>query len=200
LVRYLYGMGQRPHRDVHGNLKPVRYPLTEHKVGDKRIPSSFFESPDAERISAVLFCNVGTADKFNRIGHQGEHRAPNMAMMHSGTCLGRNLNSTTPDVFAYEVGNSNWEAESWSQGTVLLRNPNALHPLPEGWLGALVEQNLASEQIVARLQGEFHLYRSHTDVLMDSNAGVEAVRKHLESRLEVLCRQNPGSEIRMARS
>jgi hypothetical protein len=196
LVRYLYGMRQRPNHDANGHLKPTTYPIVEHRVGDKRIPSSFFRSPDAECISAVLFCNLGTADKFNRIGHQGAHREPNIAMVHSGTCLGRNPNSTTPDVFAYEVGDNNWESESWAQGTVLLRNPNALYPLPEGWLGAPVEQSLIDEQIVARLQGGFHLFRSHTDILMGANAGPEEVREHVKSRIEVLCRQHPGSDPR----
>ncbi|QWF11178.1 hypothetical protein KME70_14580 [Ralstonia solanacearum] len=196
LVRYLYGMGQRPHYDACGRLTPVKHPIAEHKDGNKRIPSNFFGLPNAERISAVLFCNVGTADKFNRIGHQGEHRAPNMAIVHSGTCLGRDSNSIAPDVFAYEVGGSDWETESWAQGTVLLRNPNALHPLPKGWLGAPVEQNLVDEKLEAYLQGGFHLYRSHTDILMGPNATTEEVLKHLKHRLRVLCSKNPGSEPR----
>ncbi|CAJ5821913.1 glycosaminoglycan attachment protein [Burkholderia pseudomallei] len=196
LVRYLYGTGQRPHRDANGQLNAIGYAIADHKAGDKSIPSGFFQAPGVERISAVLFCNVGTTDKFNRIGHQGAHRASNIAMVHSGTCLGQNLNSATPDVFAYEVGDGNWEAESWAQGTVLLRNPNALHPLPEGWLGAPVEQKLVDNQIVARFQPGFHLYRSQTDILSGTSAGAEEVRRHLESLLERLSRQHPGSRRR----
>jgi transposase InsO family protein len=47
--------------------------VTTHHWGTKEIPSGFFDLPDAEHVSAVLFNSSGTIAKFNRINCQRLH-------------------------------------------------------------------------------------------------------------------------------
>ncbi|WP_197383897.1 hypothetical protein [Ralstonia pseudosolanacearum] len=136
LGRYLYGQGQEWWHDEDGNLVIEGYALTEHKLGTKKIPSGYFNQPDAENISAVLFCNTGTIAKFNRMGQQGKHFNEHVRMVRWGTCYRHDPNAALPAGFVYEVGAPEEGLETWREGTVLFPNPNALHPLPSEWFGA----------------------------------------------------------------
>ena len=141
LSEYLFGINHRHHFNDEGNLIVEADPIAEH-VGSKTIPSNFFAQPTAEYISAVLFSNAGTIPKFNRIGQENHHRSKEVRMIRYGTCYDHNPNATAPKIFAYEVGRSDLPAEPWRQGSVLIHNPNALHPLPPKWIGAGAEENV----------------------------------------------------------
>lgn len=68
---YLYGKYQYPTYE-NGNLQINDVDLKEHTLGNKIIPSNFFDQPGAEHISAILFSNSGTTAKFKRMGYQKE--------------------------------------------------------------------------------------------------------------------------------
>lgn len=71
LARYVFGVDQLTGNwDASGMLTVSTSHVSEHKVGAKTIPSSFFAQPDAENISAILFTNSGTNAKFGRMGYQ----------------------------------------------------------------------------------------------------------------------------------
>jgi hypothetical protein len=146
--QYLFGIDHSYGLDGDGLLVVEGEAITEH-VGSKRIPSNFFGQPDAEHVSAVLFCNAGTIPKFARLGHQGGHRSRAVRMIRYGTCLDHDPNATEPEQFAYEVGDPEVPPEPWRDGSVLIHNPNALHPLPAEWLGASGEENLQPGGTVA---------------------------------------------------
>lgn len=162
LGRYLFGQEQRWYHDADGKLVISEHAVACHRAGVKEIPSGFFNQPDAENISAVLFCNAGTAPKFARMGHEGKHRAPGVRMLRFGTCYRYDPDAALPIPFVYEVGAPDAWPETWRQGTVLIRNPRALHPLPAGWFGAGVEEDLVEGKSVATFFEEFHPYCSMT--------------------------------------
>lgn len=146
--QYLFGVDHSFRFEEGGDLIVEGEAIREH-VGSKTIPSNFFGQPDAEHVSAVLFCNAGTIPKFGRVGHQSKHRSRNVRMVRYGTCLDHDPNATEPEQFAYEVGDPDVPAEPWRDGAVLIHNPNALHPLPAEWLGASAEENLQPSGTVA---------------------------------------------------
>src|SRR5439155_20616393 len=65
---YLYGLRASWFQDASGKLHITESPVERHTWKEKTIPSGFFNQPDAERVSAVLFSNSATLSKFNRMG------------------------------------------------------------------------------------------------------------------------------------
>lgn len=166
LTRYLFGQEQQWYHDADGKLVITEHKLDVHKNEVKEIPSGFFNLPGAENVSAVLFTNVGTIPKFLRMGHQGPYRDPDLKVLRMGTCYRHDPNASQAAPFMYEVGDRK-AIESWRQGTVLIKNPKALHPLPDEWLGAGVEEDLVDGKTVTTWRrGEpFIPYASLTTIL-----------------------------------
>ncbi len=65
---YLFGLRATWHKDQDGKLHIKENAIREHRWGNKAIASGFFNQPDAEHVSAVLFSNSATLSKFNRMG------------------------------------------------------------------------------------------------------------------------------------
>ena len=164
LSQYLFGHEHEWYHDADGKLVITQHALNVHRQGAKQIPSGFFNQPDAENVSAVLFSNTGTIPKFLRMGHQGPYRDAKLNVLRIGTCYRHDPNASRPAPFLYEVGEPDF-MESWRQGTVLIKNPNALYPLPEGWLGAGIEEELRNGQSVATWREPFIPYASMTQLL-----------------------------------
>ncbi|MDY0744805.1 hypothetical protein SNE35_09815 [Paucibacter sp. R3-3] len=165
LANYLFGQEQQWFHDADGKLIISEHKLEFHKNAVKQIPSGYFNQPDAENVSAVLFTNTGTIPKFLRMGHQGPYRLPALSVIRFGTCYKDDPNSSMPGMFMYEVGAPEF-VESWRQGTVLIKNPKALHPLPDGWLGAGLEQALIDGHTVTTLHEPFAPYASMTNPIL----------------------------------
>lgn len=161
LSQYLYGQEQNWYFTEKGELVISSVPL-EHHESHKRIPSGFFKQPNAEHVSAVLFCNTGTIPKFARMGQEGRHRSDGVRMIRHGYCYDHDPNAVVPMPFLYEVGDPESDAETWREGTVLMHNPAALHPLEKGWFGAAIEEHWADNQSVATMFEPFMPYSSMT--------------------------------------
>ncbi|WPG40910.1 hypothetical protein [Variovorax sp. EBFNA2] len=134
-----------------------------HELGEL-FPDGFFGHQEAEHVSGVLFCNDATIAKFNRLG-QEEHAASAARMLRHGACLADNGDSSTPTGYAYEVGQRGTQREQWNEGTVLIHNPFALHPLPPDWLGASAELKCKDGQTTECLARGFHPFSSTTELL-----------------------------------
>ena len=192
LSGFLFGLRQTWHHDEHGNLV-IQEHKVDHHTAWKTIPSGFFSQPETDNISAVLFCNSGTAPKFARMGQQGKHRSENVRMIRFGTCYDHNPDAAKPFGFAYEVGDTNFGLETWREGTELIRNPFAKVPLPEEWFGAAVEQDLIDGRPINTHREEFLPYWSQTQMFpgTTSNAAIKhalatvtaAMSKDYEMRL-----------------
>jgi hypothetical protein len=159
---YLFGLKSVGTRRPDGTLDVTFEPIEEHRLGDKVIPSGFFNQPDADAVSAVLFSNAGTISKFNRIGfRQG---VPNEihGMLRFGTMAVHDPNASEPNAFHYDVANRD---EAWSEGMVLLHNPNARHPLPKGLLPSLAHYHLEDGKVVGYLP-QTHIFSSRTVIVV----------------------------------
>ena len=161
LASYLFGIKQRWYHDDSGNLIVTPDQIASHRIPRKEIPSGFFFQPDTWHISAVLFSNSGTVPKFNRMGQEGAFHSDGVRMIRYGTCYRDDPNSALPAPFLYEVGDGEWR-ETWREGTTLIHNPNAEHPVPAGLLGAAAEERLENGRIVAQIAEPFHPYGSLT--------------------------------------
>lgn len=164
LARYLFGQEQRWYHDADGKLIITEHCLDVHENEVKQIPSGFFNLPGAENVSAVLFTNTGTIPKFLRMGHQGQYRDAGLNVLRMGTCYRHDPNATRPAPFMYEVGDPE-AMETWRQGTVLIKNPRALRPLPDEWLGAGIEEELIDGKSVTTWREPFIPYASMTQIL-----------------------------------
>lgn len=164
LTSYLFGQGQEWYHDADGKLVITEVPLDYHQNGVKRIPSGFFNLPNAENVSAVLFTNVGTIPKFLRMAHQGSYRDPDLKVMRWGNCYRHDSNAEHPAPFIYEVGARDGIRETWQQGSVLIKNPKAVYPLPVNWFGAGVEEELVEGKSVTHMIEPFIPYNSLTQI------------------------------------
>lgn len=185
LANYLFGFGQKG-RMEDGHLVITELALGEH-VGRKVIPSGFFHQPEAENISAVLFCNTGTIPKFARMGHQDNPR-PGMRMLRFGTCYCHDPNAVLPNGFVYEVGHPYNPPETWREGTSLIRNPKARYPLPDEWLGAALEEKDIDGRHVATFAEPFMPYGSLTEFFsgLTMDTDVRRTRRELRRHLSAL--------------
>ena len=184
LAYYLFGIDQSWHKTQDGKLIIDSGSVKEHSVGSKRIPSGFFSQPDAENVSAVLFCNSGTIPKFGRMGQQGQYRSPKVRMLRYGTKHRFDVHATLPEAFLYEVGDPELGPETWREGTILIRNPNALRPLPPEWLGAAAEEDFENGQVMTTFAEDFLPFMSVTQVY--ENASDEILKTQAEAIVATL--------------
>jgi len=160
LAQYLYGLKQFPDWMEDGHLVVRSERLQKHKLGVKLIPSNFFEQPDTEYVSAVIFSNSGTYAKFLRMGYQAGYHHGNFQMIRSGNCYNPDPDATEPLQFAYELDDPPI-LEGWGQGLVVLHNPRALFPVPRGYFVDAAETYIEDGQVKSDVP-RFHPYMSQT--------------------------------------
>ncbi len=136
LETYAFGFTHEYERSEDGVLKILPQKVIEHKWGEKVIPSGFFDQPDTENISALIFSNSGTISKFNRMGILNGFGSGNVLAVREGTMVDHDPNATTPKYFRVIVNSDGYE-ETWVEGLTLIHNPKALVPLdPDMFPGA----------------------------------------------------------------
>jgi hypothetical protein len=107
---------------------PSYVPIREHVQGEKRIPSGFFDQPNAENVSAVLFTNAGTPTKFNRMGVLADFGDPSVRLIRQGAMLNPDPASALPFRFSIDIDDPD-SHEGWADELNVFHDPNALHPL-----------------------------------------------------------------------
>lgn len=127
LWQYLYGHRIRTEmRDEV--LVVVPEPITEHEFAGKRIPSSFFDQPKAENVSAVIFSNAGTIAKFDRMGVVAGFAEPGVRYIRFGYRYDPNPDAVVGKTFFEDVAGPDYE-EWWTDEVQVIHNPNARLPL-----------------------------------------------------------------------
>lgn len=129
LITYLYGYEFSSTEDNHGNLVKVDY--VEKNIFEKRNKSGiepFFNSDDSKHISAVLFFNDLTIDKFNRMGFTNGI-TENIIIVRG--CDIYDPDSSVAKSIVYTLGEAGDIAEDWKHGVSIFHNPNAVCPLDE---------------------------------------------------------------------
>jgi hypothetical protein len=173
LGSYLYGLQSIPEYDKDGRLRVHHAPITEHRLGEKVIPSGFFKQAGAEQISAILFSNSGTVAKFDRMGYQQGIANDRLWMGRYGFRADEDPNASSPLFFIEEVGA---HKERWTDGLVLFHNPNARQPLPDDALDE-VTLSYAYKGKQIRHTNAPHVFSSQTlTVPAPRGHGVETAR------------------------
>jgi hypothetical protein len=144
LMEYLFGL-QQDQKDGMFTVTPIK----EHTFCGKTIPSGFFNLPQVEHISAILFSDSGTISKFNRMGKIAGFGDPNVTMAREGERF-PSRDSTSPEPFHTLIDES--YRENWAEGIWLFHNPNAQVPLERELFPAAAHVYLES--------GGFNVYLS----------------------------------------
>lgn len=161
---YLYGLRASWFKDADGKLHITDSPIREHRWGNKNpLPSGFFNQPDTEHVSAVLFSNSATLSKFSRMGKLAGFGSPNVKMIRVGTKPNPDQNSTEPIHFTAEVEPDKY-SESWTEGVQLFHNPRALLPIPPGVFENCAHHLLRDGRRVHYMPEAF-VFTSHTMIL-----------------------------------
>lgn len=135
LWQYLYG-SRVTWRFKEDELIIDSHEIGEHEYNGKKIPSGFFDLPDAENVSAVIFSNAGTIAKFDRMGVAAGYGADGYGYFRVGFKYNPDPKSVVGEAFHVDVSDPDYE-EYWTQEIQVFHNPNAKHPLPfEALLGA----------------------------------------------------------------
>lgn len=167
---YLYGMDHDWHYDADGTLVIEPREVTEHRWGDKVIPSGFFRQPESEHVSAVLFNSSATLPKFNRLGHLAGFGSRRVKMIRVGTALNPDPNAAEPLRFVHDLDDPDYD-ESWSEGLDVFHNPNARIPLKAEHFPTASHHYLQPDGQVrtTRLVEVFHPLGSVTQVLIPND-------------------------------
>ena len=148
LTHYLFGLEARMSRDKDGHVDPSYISIDKHKWGDKVIPSGFFDQPDAENISAILFTNAGTISKFNRMGALADFGDPNVRQVRQGTMFNPDPKAADPIPFMVDIDEPRY-AERWADELQVFHNPNAVLPLDLSFLSRVTHHILKDGKIAS---------------------------------------------------
>jgi hypothetical protein len=130
LYPYLYGTRVSA-EVVDGHLIFRNEPVTEHTYNGKTVPSGFFDLPDAEHVSAVVFSNAGTLAKFDRMGVLAGFAPPKHIYRRIGYMFDPDPEALVGIPFSIDVTDPNYR-EFWGDEVQVFHNPRALTPIPVG--------------------------------------------------------------------
>ncbi len=156
LIAYLYGISIYDVVDSTGRTARI----DTHTWGEKQVPSRFFELPDSENVSAVIFNSQGTLSKFSRMGVEAGFQRDDVKILHRGLMLVQSDEGIERRAFSGEVEPEYWE--DWITGMEVFHNPLARRPLDPTWLPGAVHHFLTNEGDVQSLYPECHIAQART--------------------------------------
>jgi hypothetical protein len=163
LAEYAYASRQTADWSEDGDLVLTNTKVETHTLGEKTIPSGFFDLQGAENISAIVFSNSGTHAKFTRMGYQSGFGNDVLKIQRVCRVFDPSPDSMDSALVAYDMDDPN-VVEPWGQGLTVLHNPNACIPVPDGFFPHANEHHLVDGNIVAS-SDSWHPFNSTTIVL-----------------------------------
>jgi hypothetical protein len=157
---YLYGLRATWFKDKAGKLHITESPVQQHSWKNKTKPSGFFNQPDAEHISAVLFSSSATLSKFNRMAKLAGFGSERVRMIRIGIRQNFDPNASVGTPFAVEVKPGEY-TESWAEGIQIFLNPRAINPIPPELFTGCAFHYLRDGERVAMLP-DFFVHTSRT--------------------------------------
>jgi len=161
LEAYAFGFSHEFERSEDGTLRILPRKIVEHRWGDKIIPSGFFDQPDSENVSALLFSNSGTIAKFNRMGILNGFGNGNVLAVREGTMVNHDPSATMPKYFRVIVNSEGYE-ETWVEGLTVIHNPKAIIPLDPDLFPGACHLHLTEEGQVVSWTPDFFPFGSVT--------------------------------------
>jgi hypothetical protein len=163
LAEYAYATRQTADWSPDGDLILTNAAIESHTVGEKIIPSGFYDLPGSEHVSAIIFSNSGTHAKFSRMGYQSGFGNDVLKIKRVGRVFNELPNAMDATLFEYDMDDPNI-VEPWGQGLTVLHNPKALIPLPEGFFPNAKEQMFFGGHVLTSPEG-WHPFNSDTIVM-----------------------------------
>lgn len=127
LYTYLYGIRLHLDQTVDGP-KPRYETISEHNYNGKIIPSGFFNLPNAENISAVIFSNAATLAKFDRMGVMAGYAPEDHRYIRIGMRFDPDPKAYVGKSFATDITDPEYE-EFWGDELQVFHNSRAVRPL-----------------------------------------------------------------------
>ncbi len=158
---YVFGYEHDWYFDDHGRLLITPQKIETHSWGGKVIPSGFFNQPDSQNVSAVLFSNSGTIAKFNRMGILSGFGSKRVLLIREGTCVDHDPNAAAPKAFRHVV-NARDYSETWTEGLDVFHNPRALIPLHPDLVTGAAHHFLQEDGKMVSFTPEWHPLASFT--------------------------------------
>lgn len=118
----------------------------------------FFDLPDSEHISAVIFTNSGTHAKFQRMGYQAGFSGDEVEIGRYGFAYNPDPAAMDSSWFSYSMSALPVE-ETWGQGISVFFNPNALHPIKKDFFPNGTQSYIEDGQLMTDMFG-FHPFQS----------------------------------------
>ncbi|MCC7524329.1 MAG: hypothetical protein IT250_05875 [Chitinophagaceae bacterium] len=131
LYIYLYG-AKINWEFVDGKLIVLLAKIDELTYKSKSIPPGFFELPESENVSGVLFSNAGTIAKFDRMGVIAGLGASHHKYYRTGFKFDPDPNALVGIPSSVDVEDKIYE-EKWCDELQFFHNPKAKYPMPPEW-------------------------------------------------------------------
>lgn len=160
ISEYLYGF-RYSHYYEGETLRVVPHPIERHIWEDKEIPSGFFNLPDAEHISAVLFTSGGTISKFGRIGKLAEFGDLRARLHRTGLQVDHDPNASKPIGFSLDVVRGRY-FEQWTDDLSLFHNPRAVVPVVPETFPSMAHHRLTNANLIQTASPPRHVFTSLT--------------------------------------
>jgi hypothetical protein len=128
----------------------------------------FFQKPDTQPVSAILYCNLFTVSRFLRLSMDFTlPEAPRL--LREGTCyLARSDGVYALKDFLYRVGTVGAPSETWAEGVTIFENPNSRIPLPRDVLPCSSRVCIQDGHVYREVRG-FHPLVSSTKIYSDGD-------------------------------
>jgi hypothetical protein len=165
LPAYLYGYDEDWEHDREGRLQIHPRKVETHRWREKVIPSGFFDLPDAENVSAVMFSNSGTISRFDRMGLLAGFGSGTVRLVREGFVLDHDPNASEPRPFRRIVNAPDY-VETWVEGLEVFHNPRAKWPIECSMLPGASHHHLLPDGRTETLAPAWHPLSSVTHVLV----------------------------------
>jgi hypothetical protein len=166
---YLYGYDHDWYKDGSGKIHIMPRKIEKHRWGNKEIPSGFFDQPDAENVSAVVFSNSGTVSKFLRMGKLAGFGSEKVKLLRVGTAVDHDPDANVPQVFKHVVDSLNYK-ETWVEGLDVFHNPKAILPLEEYMFPGASHHWLLSDGQILSHTTDWHPLASQTIITVQEDS------------------------------
>lgn len=143
-------------------------------------PVGFFELPEADNVSAVLFSNSGTISKFNRMGLLAGFGSPRLKLVRTGFIVDHDPNSTQPRQFRRFVNASDY-TETWCEGLDVWHNPRAARPIENEVLPIAAHHRLQPGGQIISMTPAWHPLGSFTFQFLSDEPLSDAVLKSVSA-------------------
>ena len=151
IVKYLYGYEIVKDNHQNEGIKTTFNKITNCKKdehGELKEMASFFDLPNSEYVSGIIFTNSATIGKFSRMGFQnGLDNGETLDIIYSGIGYSDKLNDTKPGSFVNSIKDKPFD--NYNYGVTFFHNPNAKYPIDED-LFFCTQCKLANDEILWR--------------------------------------------------